>query len=374
MKKQLKPVPKPSRKMALFLKHHYDPVLLGLLLLLCGLGLGVLYSASNANWSMVGGQAARMLLGFFILTLFSYIPPQMYQRWAPSFFIGAVILLVMVLVIGHTSQGAKRWLNLGFGRFQPSEFMKLAMPIMLAYYLGDKSLPPNWKTLSTAFILLMLPVLLVAKQPDLGTAILILMSGGFVIFLAGLSLRIIIAGIGLVVLSAPVLWHFLHQYQKNRIMTLLNPERDPLGTGYHIIQSKIAIGSGGLLGKGYLHGTQSHLQFLPAHATDFIFAVISEEFGLLGCILIITVFIAILTRCLIISMQAQTNFNRLLAGSLCLTFIFSSFINIGMVIGLLPVVGVPLPLVSYGGSSILTMMASFGIIMSIQTHRKLWSS
>lgn len=369
-----KPVPKPPRKLAFLLEKRYDPMLLALLGALCLLGLVVLYSASNANWAVVGQQALRMTIGLIILLIFAYIPPEYYQRWAPWFFGMALLLLVMVLVVGHTSQGARRWLNLGFGRFQPSEFMKLAMPIMLAYFLGDKSLPPKGGALLAALAILAVPALLIAKQPDLGTAILVTMSGGFVIFLAGLSLRIILAALGLVVLSAPVLWHFLHQYQRNRILTLLNPERDPLGTGYHIIQSKIAIGSGGMLGKGYLHGTQSHLQFLPAHATDFIFAVVSEEFGLIGCVVIILVLCTILARCLYISIQAQNNFNRLLAGSLCLTFIFSSFINIGMVIGILPVVGVPLPLVSYGGSAILTTMASFGIIMSIQTHRKLWSS
>lgn len=353
---------------------HIDPPLLLLLMLLSCVGLFILYSASNSNINMVERQAVWMLIGFVLMLLFASIPPHYYRQWAPWFFTGTLILLVMVLLMGHTSQGARRWLNLGFIHIQPSEFMKLAMPTMLAYYLSNKPLPPKLLPLLTAATLLAIPVLLTAKQPDLGTAILIGFSGFFVLLLAGIHWRLLISVIALGILSTPILWHFMHQYQRNRVLTLLNPERDPLGTGYHIIQSKIAIGSGGFTGKGFLHGTQSHLQFLPAHATDFIYAVACEELGLIGCLSLLFVFLAVLARCLYICIQGQNNFNRLLAGSLCLTFFISAFINIGMVIGILPVVGVPLPLISYGGSSILTTMASFGMIMSIHTHRKLWSS
>lgn len=353
---------------------HIDPVLMLLLLLLCSFGLLILYSASNSNLEMLEKQTARLLCGFLVLLIFANIPPHYYKRWAPWFFSATLILLIFVLFFGHTSQGAQRWLNVGIFRFQPSEFMKLAMPMMLAYYLSDKPLPVRFFHLTIAACLLTVPVLLTAKQPDLGTAILIAGSGFFVLLLAGLSWRLLLTVFSIGAGCTPILWHFMHQYQRNRVLTLLNPERDPLGTGYHIIQSKIAIGSGGFLGKGFLQGTQSHLQFLPAHATDFIYAVISEEFGFLGCFTIVLLFFCILWRCLRISAQAQNNFNRLLSGSLCLTFFISAFINIGMVIGILPVVGVPLPFISYGGSSILTTMVSFGIIMSIHTHRKLWSS
>jgi rod shape determining protein RodA len=252
--------------------------------------------------------------------------------------------------------------------------MKLAMPMMLSWYLDDKTLPPTASVLLACSALLAIPVLLTAKQPDLGTAIIIAASGVFVILLSGISWRLI-AGIStLAALSTPILWHFMHAYQKERVMTFLNPESDPLGSGYHIIQSKIAIGSGGLFGKGWLNGTQAHLKFLPEHTTDFIFAVGAEEFGFIGAVILILVFLGILSRCLYISSQAQSTFSRLLTGSLCLTFFISVFINIGMVAGILPVVGIPLPFISYGGTSLVSIMAGFGIIMSVQTHKKLLSS
>lgn len=353
---------------------HIDPLLFTLLLLLAATGLFILYSASNSNLPMLEKQGIRMAIAFGVLFIFAQIPPHIYRHWAPWFFGITIIMLISALLFGQTSQGAKRWLNLAAFRFQPSELMKLTTPMILAFYMNNKPMPPNIKILSIATIILAVPVLLTAKQPDLGTAILIATSGIFIILLAGISWKIIISIVSAGLLSTPLLWHFMHHYQRERVLTLLNPERDPLGSGYHIIQSKIAIGSGGVLGKGYLAGTQSHLQFLPAHATDFIFAVSSEEFGLFGSLIIILLFLAILCRCLVISIKAQNNFTRLLSGSLCLSIFLSAFINMGMVVGILPVVGVPLPLISYGGSSILTMMASFGIIMSIQTHRKLWSS
>ena len=355
-------------------KLHLDPILLIALLLLCCVGIFILYSASNQSVSMIKSEILRMGIGLLVMLVFAQISPKRYQEWAPIIFGVGLFLLVMVLLVGTVDNGARRWLNLGFTRFQPSEIMKLAMPMMMAWYLNDKTLPPDTKNLLIAGIILLVPVLATAKQPDLGTAIVIALSGGFVILLAGLRWRLIAFFSSTFILLAPVLWHFLHDYQKQRILTLLNPERDPLGSGYHIIQSKIAIGSGGLIGKGWLSGTQAHLKFLPEHTTDFIYAVSAEELGFIGSSLIIVLFLAILTRCLYISSQAQNTFTRLLTGSLSLTFFMSAFINIGMVVGILPVVGIPLPFISYGGTSIVSLMAGFGIIMSVHTHKKLLSS
>ena len=353
---------------------HLDPLLLVLLLSLAAVGLFILFSASNQNSAVVIRQTLRLSLAFGVMFLFAHISPKRYHQWAPWLFSAGLFLLIAVLVVGKIDKGARRWLDLGLFNFQPSEIMKLAMPMMLSYYLSDKKLPPKLIPLLISCTILLIPVILTAKQPDLGTAIIIAASGLCVLLLAGLSWRLIVRALTLGALSTPILWHFMHQYQKERVLTFLSPERDPLGSGYHIIQSKIAIGSGGIFGKGWLLGTQSHLQFLPAHATDFIFAVSGEELGFIGSILLLTLFLAIFIRCLYISSQAQDTFTRLLSGSLSITFIISALVNIGMVTGILPVVGVPLPLVSYGGSSMLTLMAGFGMIMSIHTHRKLWSS
>lgn len=338
------------------------------------MGLFILYSAGNQNMVLIYKQESHILMAFVIMFICAQIPPRKYQALAPWIFSITITLLFIVLAVGAISKGAQRWLNLGLFSFQPSEIMKLVMPMMLAWYLTDKHLPPNFKTTLTAIILLVIPVIIVAKQPDLGTALIIASAGIFVLLLGGISWKICGSVILLMSLGLPVIWHFMHSYQRIRLLTFFNPERDPLGAGYHIIQSKIAIGSGGLLGKGWLNGTQSHLHFLPEHTTDFIFAVCSEEFGLIGCILLLAVLLFIVGRGLYISMRAQDTFTRLLAGSLALTFFISFFINIGMVTGILPVVGLPLPLVSYGGSSILTVMAGFGIVMSIHTHRKLVTS
>lgn len=353
---------------------HIDPPLVVLLFVLAGMGLFILFSASNENSSMVIKQSLRLVLAFVVMLVFAHVSPKRYYQWAPWIYSVGLLLLIAVLVFGEVNKGARRWLDLGLFNFQPSEIMMLAMPMMIARYLSDKELPPKLAPLLCSCLLLVLPVLLTAKQPDLGTAIIIAAAGFCALLLAGLSWRLVLSLIGMAAVSSPIIWHFMHQYQKERVLTFLNPERDPLGSGYHIIQSKIAIGSGGMFGKGWLHGTQSHLKFLPAHTTDFIFAVNGEELGFIGCILLLTVLFAIFARCLYISSQAQDTFTRILAGSLCLTFIMSAFINIGMVVGILPVVGVPLPLISYGGSSVVTMMAGFGMIMSIHTHRKLWSS
>lgn len=353
---------------------HIDPPLLIFILVLASIGLFILYSASNQNVAIMERQTMRLMIGFVVMLLFAHISPKRYYQWAPWLFGISLFLLLAVLVVGTAHKGARRWFDLGFFHLQPSEIMKLAMPMMLARYFNDKKLPPKFSYLAVALLMLAVPVLLTAKQPDLGTAIMIAMSGLCVLLLAGLSWRLIAVFLALGAACTPILWHFMHSYQKERVLTFLNPERDPLGSGYHIIQSKIAIGSGGFLGKGWLHGTQSHLQFLPAHATDFIFAVSAEELGFIGCFMLLGIFLAIFVRGIYISTQAQDTFTRLLAGSLCLTFILSALVNIGMVMGILPVVGVPLPLISYGGSSIVTTMAVFGMMMSIHTHRKLWSS
>ena len=303
-----------------------------------------------------------------------FIPPHKYKIWTPWIYAFGLALLIAVMIMGKIGKGAQRWLDLGFFRFQPSEIMKLAVPMMAAWYVDRKPLPIDFKSLLFTSLFIFIPAVLIAKQPDLGTAIMVIASGLCVVFLAGIRMRIVLFITIALSLAAPLLWHVMHDYQKQRIITLLNPEHDPLGTGYHIIQSKIAIGSGGAFGKGWLTGSQSHLNFLPEHATDFIFAVSGEEFGFVGgCILIIFV-VLISLRCLSIARHAQTTFTRLLAASLAMTFFLSAFVNIGMVMGILPVVGVPLPLVSYGGSAMVTFMASFGILMSISSHRILFNN
>ncbi len=352
-------------------KMHIDlPLLVGLVLVIA-VGMLILFSADNQSLLLIAHQGLWVIFGVGGMFLFAQIPPQRYYQWAPVIFAIGVFLLFAVMVVGHSGKGAQRWLDLGLFHFQPSEIMKLAMPMMLAWVLDKKSLPPNILILLLCAILLVVPVGLTAKQPDLGTALIILFTGVCVLLLAGIRWRYVIILVIIVSASAPFLWHFLHDYQRQRVLTFLDPERDPLGTGYHIIQSKIAIGSGGVFGKGYLQGTQSHLQFLPEHATDFIFAVCGEELGLIGSSLLILLMTYVALRGLYISTQAQDTFSRLLAGSLSLTFFLSSFVNMGMVTGLMPVVGVPLPLISYGGSSMVTIMIGFGIIMSIHTHRKL---
>lgn len=280
-------------------------------------------------------------------------------------------MLVIVLLIGHIGKGGQRWLNLGIMRFQPAELMKLAIPLTLAWYYHQIHLPITLRNILIAMPIILVPALLTAKQPDLSTASLLVISGGSVLFLAGLSFRIIAAAFAAIAVLAPIAWYGLYDYQRKRIFTFLNPENDPLGAGYHIIQSKIAIGSGGLFGKGWMHGTQSNLHFLPEHTTDFIFAVSGEEFGFIGMLILITLYLLIIARGFYITMNAQDTFTRLVAGSITITFFVSFFINTGMVTGIMPVMGIPLLLVSYGGSSMVTIMASFGILMSIQTHRKL---
>ncbi len=354
---------------------HIDIPLFIALSLLLTLGLFILYSATGQNMAIVYRQLTHITIAMILMLAIAQLRPQTIQFWSPWLFMLGVILLIVVLIVGDIGKGAQRWLNLGFFRFQPSEILKLALPMMLAWYISEFSLPPTAKRILTAVFMLAVPTLLVAKQPDLGTALLIASAGFFVLLLAGLSWKSILGVSTVIVASTPLIWSYvLHDYQRGRILTLLNPGNDPLGSGYHIIQSTIAIGSGGLYGKGWLNGTQSHLDFLPERSTDFIFAVFSEEFGFLGCLLLLTLYLYIIGRGLVIASQAQDTFSRLLAGSLTLTFFVYIFVNIGMVSGILPVVGVPLPLISYGGTSIVTLMMAFGILMSIQTHRRLISN
>ncbi|MGD8484702.1 MAG: rod shape-determining protein RodA [Thioalkalispiraceae bacterium] len=351
---------------------HIDLPLLLSLLLLSAIGLFVLYSAGDQNQDLIARQLVRLLIGFVFMFAIAQISPAVIQRWAPWVFGIGLLMLIAVLLLGEVGKGAQRWLSLGFFRFQPSEIMKIAVPIMIAWYLADAVLPPRRLQLLTALTILVIPTLLVAKQPDLGTALLIASSGIFVLLLAGLQWKLIFGSLLVLVASTPLAWNYLlHDYQRQRVLTFLNPENDPLGAGYHIIQSTIAIGSGGLYGKGWLNGTQSHLDFLPERSTDFIFAVFGEEFGFLGILLLLVIYGVIIVRGLIIANQAQDTFTRLLAGSLVLTFFVYIFVNIGMVSGILPVVGVPLPLISYGGTSMVTLLSGFGILMSIQTHRRL---
>ena len=362
----------PTRAEGLLADLHLDLPLLTGLILLCGFGLVVLYSASGQDMGQIQRQLIRLGLAFAVMIVMAQVPPSQIRRWSPGLFGIGLILLIAVLLAGQMGKGAQRWLDLGLFRFQPSELTKLAVPMMIAWFLAEKSLPPGWKRLAIAAGMILVPVLLIAKQPDLGTSLLVASAGIFVLFLAGLSWRFI--G-GMIITAIPlgwVVWQWgMRDYQRDRVLTFLDPERDPLGTGYHIIQSKIAIGSGGLYGKGWLNGTQSHLEFLPERTTDFIFAVLSEEFGLAGILLLLTLYLLIILRGLYIATRAQDTYSRLLGGALTLVFFVYLFVNTGMVSGILPVVGVPLPLVSYGGTSLVTIMAGFGILMSIHTHRKL---
>ncbi|KOR30759.1 rod shape-determining protein RodA [Achromatium sp. WMS2] len=363
----------PTKKISIINKLHIDLPLITGLLVLCGYGLTVLYSASDQDMGMVERQVLRLTLGFGVMLAIAQISPVTLYRWSPWLFFGGLGTLLAVLVLGVIGKGAQRWLDLGVMRFQPSELIKLAVPMMLSRYLSNKHLPPPPMTIINAGLLILVPTLLIAKQPDLGTALLVASSGIFALFLSGISWFIITGFAATMFAIAPAVWLLLHDYQRKRVMTLLMPESDPLGAGYHIIQSKIAIGSGGLHGKGWLHGTQSHLDFLPERHTDFIFAVLSEELGFIGILVLMAIYIFIIMRGLYIATQAQDTFGRLLAGSLTLVFFVYLAVNTGMVTGVLPVVGVPLPLVSYGGTSLVTIMASFGILMSIHAHRKLLS-
>jgi rod shape determining protein RodA len=360
----------PSMLGNLLRKLHIDiPLFIGLLLTSL-LSIAILYSTGSQESAILIRQAARIGLAFLLMIVLAHIDPYQFKRYSALLFGFGIVLLVAVLIMGQIGKGAQRWLELGFFRFQPSEMIKITTPMMIAWYLADQPLPPKAKQLFTAVILILVPTFLIAKQPDLGTALLVASSGAGVLFFAGLSWRFIVGIIAALASVMPIIWHFMRGYQRDRVLTLLNPESDPLGRGYHIIQSKIAIGSGGIYGKGWLGSTQSELDFLPESSTDFIFAVFAEEFGLFGCLGLLGLYLLIIGRCLYIATQAQDTYSRLLASSLAFTFFVYVFVNIGMVIGILPVVGIPLPLISYGGTSIVTLLAGFGILMSIHTHRK----
>jgi rod shape determining protein RodA len=349
------------------------PLVVGLALIAV-FGLVVLYSASGQSVGTVVRTVLRLLLGTVAMLLLARVNPNFLRRATPWLYGAGVLLLLLVAAIGHSGMGAQRWLNLGLFRFQPSELMKLAVPMTCAWYLHERPLPPGWLSLAAIGGLILLPVGLVAIQPDLGTAALIAVAGALVVVLAGLRLRFMLAMLALAGLAAWFGWHFLHDYQRRRVLTFLNPQTDPLGAGYHIIQSQIAIGSGGVFGKGWMNGSQAQLEFLPERSTDFIFAVVGEEFGLLGLLLLLLLYVFVAARAIYLATQTQDTYARLLAGSIALTFFVYVFINAGMVTGLLPVVGVPLPLVSYGGSSVVTLLAGFGILMALYSRRKLVGS
>ncbi|MCH7895018.1 MAG: rod shape-determining protein RodA [Proteobacteria bacterium] len=348
-----------------------DGPLLIALLLLAGAGLFVLYSAGGQQVDLVLRQLLRIGVALAALLVVAQIPPKYLRMWSPWLYLAGMLMLILVLVTGASGKGAQRWLDLGLFRFQPAEIMKLAVPMMAAWVLHSRRLPPDARDLLKLLVIIMLPTILIATQPDLGTALLICASGILLVMLAGLSVRFILLAGGLAMGALPVLWHFMLDYQKQRVLTFLNPETDPLGSGYHIIQSKIAIGSGGVFGKGWLNGSQAHLEFLPERSTDFIFAVLGEEFGLLGLLSMLIAYLFVVSRGLYIAVNGQDTYCRLLAGSISLTFFIYVFVNAGMVTGLLPVVGIPLPLVSYGGTSMVTLMVGFGMLMSFQSHRKL---
>ena len=352
------------------MRWHIDFLLMGFLLLVSVAGLFILYSATGKDINVVIRQSVYLLISFVGMVCVAQVSPRILMQWSRWFYIAGVVLLLAVLLHGIESKGAQRWIQLPGFRFQPSEIIKLVMPIVMAAYLAKRPLPPSFKDVVISLIIIGVPVVLIAKQPDLGTSLLIGASGIFVLLLAGLRKRLIFSAILLAVPSVFVLWHyFMYDYQKQRVLTFLNPESDPWGSGWNIIQSTIAIGSGGLYGKGWMQGTQSHLDFLPESHTDFIIAVLAEEFGLFGCLVLLALYALIIGRGLFITFNAQTLFGRLLAGSITLTFFVYIFVNIGMVSGLLPVVGVPLPMVSRGGTSLVTLMAGFGMLMSVHTDR-----
>ena len=360
------------RRSTLLQRMHIDGPLLLILLMLGAVGLFVLYSASGKSWDLVIKQGTSFGLGLVAMIVIAQFEPRFMARWVPLGYLIGVALLVVVDVMGHNAMGATRWINIpGVIRFQPSEFMKLLMPMMVAWYLSKRSLPPSFKHIVVSLITIGIPFVLILDQPDLGTAMLILASGGFVLFVGGMQWRWLVGAVAAAAPVAVAMWFFvMHDYQKRRVLTFLDPEMDPLGSGWNIIQSKAAIGSGGVFGKGWLLGTQSHLDFLPESHTDFIIAVLGEEFGMVGVCLLLCLYLLLIGRGLTITIQAQTLFGKLLAGSVTMTFFVYVFINIGMVSGLLPVVGVPLPFISYGGTSVVTLLCGFGVLMAIHTHRK----
>ena len=348
---------------------HIDFPLLTLLVALCGLGLMVLYSAGGQDLAYVKRQATFMVLGFIIMFVVAQFEVRYWEKWAFVFYSLGLLLLIVVLFFGVGAKGAQRWLDIGFTRLQPAEFMKVGVPLMLAAYLSKRFIPPTLKHISWAMVMIMIPAALIMRQPDLGTALLVFVSGFFTLFLAGLGVHYLIGTFLTGIAAVPIMWNFiLLDYQKQRLLTLLSPEKDRLGSGWNIVQSKTAIGSGGLNGKGWTEGTQSQLNFLPESHTDFIIAVLAEEFGLIGILILLTLYTLVIARCSFIALKAQSQFGRLLAGRLSLIFFIYVFVNMGMVSGILPVVGAPLPMISYGGTAILTLFIGFGLLMAISTE------
>lgn len=361
-----------GRKRSIWTKLHLDPWLLLLLLTLMGAGLVVLYSASGMNASVVMGQVARFGVAWLAMLVIAQFSPSTLYRWTPLGYLAGVAMLVAVEVMGDMGMGAQRWLEIpGLVRFQPSELMKLAVPMMVAAYLHKRSLPPDIRDLVICGLIIALPVLLIMRQPDLGTSLLVACSAVFVIFFAGLSWRVIALLAAMAAAALPLLWFNMHEYQRQRVLTFLNPASDPLGAGWNIIQAKTAIGSGGIFGKGWGLGTQSQLEFLPERHTDFIGAVLGEEWGLVGMLVFLALYLLIVGRGLFLANTAQDTYGRLVGGSIVLTFFLYVFVNIGMISGILPIVGVPLPLVSFGGTSAVTLLLGFGILMSVHSHRRL---
>ncbi|MGV0034427.1 MAG: rod shape-determining protein RodA [Candidatus Azotimanducaceae bacterium WSBS_2022_MAG_OTU7] len=351
---------------------HLDVPMLLLLVIISAYGLLILYSAVGQQIEPVISQSIKILVGLGVMVVIAQISPIVYMRLAPWIFFLGLLTLVLVYFFGVEVKGSRRWLRIpGVFTFQPSEIMKLVLPLLLAWYFRDRHLPPKARHVFWSLVIIAMPVMLIAFQPDLGTSLIIAASGLFILLLAGVSWRLVFSAIGLVVVSAPALWFVLRDYQRERILTLLDPEKDPLGAGWNIIQSKTAIGSGGLFGKGLFEGTQANLDFLPESQTDFIIAVLGEELGLVGVVVLLILYLLLIGRGIILSVQAQNTFGRLLSGSITFTFFVYVFVNIGMVSGIIPVVGVPLPFVSYGGTSILTLFAGFGILMSEHTHRRI---
>ncbi|WP_127471051.1 rod shape-determining protein RodA [Thiomicrorhabdus aquaedulcis] len=350
---------------------HLDGLLLLGIVLLLSVSLAIVYSASGGDQDVIARHILRISIGLGLMILFAQIPPNILYIFTPWVFLAGLAMLIGVLLFGEIGKGAQRWLEFGSIRFQPSELMKLALPMAVAWLFAHSQFPPSPQRLLLGLFIIALTGGLIVVQPDLGTSILIGMSGLFVLFFAGLPWKIILGSGATLLLSLPIAWQFMYDYQKQRVLTFLDPETDPLGTGYHIIQSKIAIGSGGIEGKGYMGSTQAHLDFLPESTTDFIFSVLSEEFGLIGVVLLLVLYSLVIARGLYIATQAQDNFTRLIAASFMMTLFIYVFVNIGMVSGMLPVVGLPLPLISYGGTSMMSLMISFGILMSIHTHKKM---
>lgn len=356
----------------LLLALHLDGPLFVALCLVGAVGTIVLFSASGQSLPMLEAHLLRFALGLVAMIMLAQIPPRLIRTIAPWAYIIGLVLLFAVMFLGDVTMGAQRWLDLGVVRFQPSEIMKLAVPLACAWYLHERPLPPSFTSLAIVGLGILIPTLVIAEQPDLGTALLVAAAGGMVILLAGLPLRYILSVVGLLIPVAYGAWRFLlHDYQRQRVLTFFDPQSDPLGSGYHIIQSQIAIGSGGVFGKGYLNGSQAQLEFLPERSTDFIFAVVGEEWGLIGLVTVILLFMFVIGRSLYLAATAQDTFARLASGSLALTFCVYVFVNTGMVTGLMPVVGVPLPFISYGGTAMVTLMAGFGILMSLCAKRKL---